>query len=81
MRRGKKLLPCPMPGCRATKTPMNYFCWDHWSALPMAIQQQILDTARKSGRHKTFELVQNAIKILERREKGATQEVTNETVA
>ncbi len=76
MRRGKKLRPCACPGCPNTMGDMHFFCWDHWEQLPQAIQDEMILTWKRHGRHKTADLVQNAIKILERR-KLSTQETAN----
>jgi hypothetical protein len=68
MRRGKKLRACPMPGCTRTMGDMHFFCWDHWEGLPLAVQEEMLHVWKRDGRHKTTELVQNAIKLLVRRQ-------------
>ncbi len=60
---------CPYPDCNEPISRLRFFCWKHWSALPMHMQRELRETCKSKGRHKAVELVPIAIKVLGRNEK------------
>jgi hypothetical protein len=62
---------CPIPGCCQPIARLRLFCWDHWSALPMAVQDNIRTTWRRDGLGKAARLLPSAISLLTKREAAA----------
>lgn len=62
-----KWMPCRFPCCetrilRATQ----FFCWEHWVALPRALQDELVAVDRRDGRHRAVELIPGAVRAISR---------------
>lgn len=57
---------CRYPGCKQRITQKQFFCWDHWFAVPRALQDELVLVDRRDGRHRAVELIPGAINAINR---------------
>jgi len=61
--------PCRVPDCPRPAKDGQLMCWPHWRGLPRALKDAIFETFRNGPRAAYQENVEQAVQIIEQRER------------